>query len=106
LDWILVPRDEEQAIVEAAKKKMYQGKQTVVPYEVHVPPLMKEFVSSELQAFGFKVTEDMFFCRRKLETGKQNNARLNKTDDQVPKPEYIRHEEVGGQQNQDWVGKS
>ncbi|XP_052791316.1 uncharacterized protein LOC128225251 [Mya arenaria] len=87
-DWILVPKEQEQAIIDSVKSS-YPTKETVVPYEVTVPPLMKMFISGELKAHGYRVSEDMFVTKRKIIKSKYSFAKLDKSAEDVPPaPEY------------------
>ncbi|KAH3863740.1 28S ribosomal protein S34, mitochondrial-like [Dreissena polymorpha] len=84
LDWVLVPRDQEQTILDSVKK-VYPETVKVVPAAVPIPPTMQLFVSQELAAYGFKVETDFFVTRRKIAFSKFNNSKLDKG--RVPVPE-------------------
>lgn len=64
-DWVLIPKDQEEALLESVKTvKPLEKKQITASYPV--PPLMEIIMRKEMTVDGYDVTDSKFYCKNKI----------------------------------------
>lgn len=75
-DWILIPKDQEEALLESAKAVQPKPPKQI-PQTSEIPPLLEILMRKEMADEGYVISDKMFFYKNKIRrAGKFNTAEL------------------------------